>query len=111
MITRIVLFVLASVLLAAHFLRAGQLVAVALCLAVPLLFLYRKQDSLVLLQVAAYAATLIWLETAYARIMERQASGQSWTTSAIIFSVVALFTLVSGLLLNSRVMRERYPAR
>lgn len=110
MITRIVLFILASVLLAAHFLRASQYLPMALCLALPLLFLYRKKVSLILLQVAAYAATAIWLQTALELIRMRQTEGRAWTAAAIIFSAVALFTLVSGLLLNSRVMRARYPA-
>ena len=108
MALRISLFLLASALAAAHFLRAGEYFPMALCLAVPLLFLYKKRVSLVLLQIAAYAATLVWLQTAYALIVVRQASGRGWTTAAMIFSAVALFTLASGLLLNSHVMRERY---
>ncbi len=110
MITRIVLFILASVLLAAHFLRASQYLPMALCLALPLLFLYRNRVSLIVLQITAYAGALVWLQTAFELISARQMSGRSWTVGAIILTTVALFTLVSGLLLNSRVMRERYPA-
>ena len=42
MAPRISLFVVAALLLGAHFLRAGNWPAMALCLAAPLLFFYRN---------------------------------------------------------------------
>jgi hypothetical protein len=69
MLLRISLFVTAALLLGAHFLRAGNLLLVAL----------------------------------------RQRTGQPWTLAAIILGSVALFSLLAGLLLNSRAIRERYP--
>jgi hypothetical protein len=38
----------------------------------------------------------------------RQQIGRPWTVAAIILGSVALLTLLAGLLLNSRTMRERY---
>ena len=52
---RISLFVVAALLLGAHFLRAGSLALVALCLAAPLLFFWRQRWSLILLQLLAIA--------------------------------------------------------
>lgn len=46
MVLRIVIFVIAAVLTAAHFLRGGSDAMVALSLAVPLLFLCKKRWSL-----------------------------------------------------------------
>ena len=106
---RISLFVVAALLLGAHFLRAGNLLMVALCLAAPLLFLWKNRWSLMLLQFLAYAAAGTWIAVAIQLMQLRQQSGQPWTAAAIILGSVALFTLLAGLLLNSRAIRQRYP--
>ena len=51
MIVRITLYIIATWLIAAHFLRAGSLILTALCLATPLLFFIHQRWSLRLLQV------------------------------------------------------------
>jgi len=109
MLLRISLFVTAALLLGAHFLRAGNLMLVALCLAAPLLFLQRKRWSLLLLQLMAYGSGLTWIAAAVQLVQMRQQSGQPWTLAAIILGAVALFTFVAGLLLNSRAIKDRYP--
>jgi hypothetical protein len=108
MALRISLFITAAVLLAAHFLRAGNLALVALCLAAPLLFLHRRRWCLIALQVLAYAAAVNWILVAVELVRLRQQLGQQWTIAALILGTVALLTLLAGLLLNSRAMRERY---
>lgn len=105
---RIVLFIIAAALTAAHFFRAGSYGLVALSLATPLLFLYRKRWSLMLLQLAAYGATVNWLVVMLLLVQLRLQIGRPWTTAAIILAAVALLTLLAGLLLNSRGMREYY---
>jgi len=82
---------------------------VALSLAAPLLFLYKRRWSLMLLQLAAYGATLNWLLAIVLLVQMRQQIGRPWTTAALILGGVTLLTLLAGLLLNSRSMRERYP--
>ena len=106
---RIVLFVLAALLAGAHFLRAGHVELVALCLIAPLLLLYRKRWILILLQIMAYCAAANWIATAVQIVQLRQLEGRSWTIAAIILGTVAAFTMLAGLLLNSRSMTERYP--
>jgi len=69
---RISLYVVAAMLLGAHFLRAGDLVMVALCLAAPLLFLWRRRWSLMLLQLLAYGAAGRWLIIAVFLVWDRQ---------------------------------------
>ncbi|MDD2845389.1 MAG: hypothetical protein PHT57_10580 [Rhodoferax sp.] len=108
MVVRLVLFLIAAALTAAHFFRAENYGMVALSVATPLLFLYRKPASLALLQLAAYGATANWLITALLLVQMRQQIGRPWTVAAIILGTVALLTLLAGLLLNSRGMRERY---
>lgn len=109
MVLRIALFIIAAALTAAHFLRAGNYVLAAFSLATPLLFLYRTRWSLMLLQLAAYGATLNWLVAVVLLVQMRQQVGRPWSTAALILGTVALLTLLAGLLLNSRSMRQRYP--
>ncbi len=106
---RISLYAVAALLLGAHFLRAGSVLMMALCVAAPLLFLWRKRWSLVLLQMLAYGAALTWIAVAYQLVELRQRSGQPWTVAAIILGSVAVFTFAAGLLLNSRAIKDRYP--
>jgi hypothetical protein len=110
MILRISLYATAALLLGAHFLRAGNPAMVALCLAAPLLFLYRRRRSLVVLQALAYAAGGTWIAVAIELVRVRQQAGQSWTAAAVILGAVALLAFVAGLLLNSSAIKNRYPA-
>ena len=109
MFVRIIFFAIAALLLGAHFFRVGNFLLVTLCLATPLLFLYRKRWSLILLQLTAYGATATWLRAAVELVEFRQQAGRPWTAAALILGAVAVFTLVAGLLMNSRCLRERYP--
>jgi hypothetical protein len=105
---RVSIFIIAALLLGAHFLRTGNLVMVALCLAAPLLFLWRSRWSLLLLQALAYCAAAGWVAVAIQLVQLRQQLGQPWTAAVVILSAVALLTLIAGLLLNSRAIKERY---
>lgn len=109
MALRVGLFVTAALLLAAHFLREGNLALVAVCICTPLLFLYRNRRVLILVQVLAYAAALAWAVIAVRLVTARLEAGQPWKLAAMILGAVVLFTLVAGLLLNSRAVAERYP--
>ena len=109
MTLRISIFVIAALLLGAHFLRQGNLVLVALCACAPLLFLHRKRWVLIALQLLAYGAAASWIVLAVRLVELRLQLGHPWTLTAIILGTVALFTLLAGLLLNSRRIRERYP--
>lgn len=101
MFLRIVLYVLASWLIAAHFLRADALVPTVLCLATPLLFLVRRHWMLVALRWLAYAAGAIWLVTAWRIVSMRIGFGQPWALSAVILSTVAAVSVLAGWLLRS----------
>jgi len=111
MILRICLYIVAALLLGAHFLRAGNLALVALCAAAPLLFLWHDRWSLLLLQFLAYGAAGTWIVVAIQLVLARQQLGQPWTAAAVILGTVAVFSLAAGLLLNSRAIAGRYPAR
>lgn len=109
MILRIGLFVAAAVLFGAHFLRQGNFVALVFSLGAPLLFLYRRRWVLIALQAMAYGAAATWIINLQHIVEQRALTGRSWTAAALILGGAALLTLLAGLLLNSRAVRERYP--
>jgi len=108
-IPRIIIFAVAALLLAAHFLRQGNVVVTALCALTPLLFTFRKSWSLIVLQILAYFSAGIWIVTAFLLVQERVALERPWTAAAVILGSVAAFTVAAGLLLNSNAIRKKYP--
>lgn len=108
MILRVLLIIISAILLAAHFLRFGNLLLTAVCLLVPALFLIRRAWSLWLLQGFTYLGAVIWLFTLVQLVIERVAMGRSYGVAVAILGTVTLFTIVSGVLLNSEVMQRRY---
>jgi hypothetical protein len=106
---RIFLLALAAILIAAHFLRGASFLPIFMCLAAPFLLFIKKRWSLITVQVLTGVAALIWLLTLYEIIQERILMNRSWTASAIILGVVAGYTLLTGWLLNSPVVKEQYP--
>ncbi len=110
MTVRIVLYIIASWLMAAHFLRTGSLIPTTLCLVTPALFFVRQRWSLLVLQGLAYAAAVIWLGTAWQIVAMHRVFGQPWLLSAFILVTVAAFSVLAGLLLHSETLRERYRA-
>ena len=110
MALRIGLLIVAAALLGAHFYRAGSIPLAGLCLASPLLFLWRRRWSLVLLQLFSYAAAALWVDAAIRLVALRVEAGRPWIAAAVILGVVALFTLAAGLLLNSRSLSRHYPS-
>ena len=108
MIARILLYGVAAVLIAAHFLRLGNMIGVALCLGAPLLFFVRQRWSLLLLQGLAYAAAAVWLMTAWQIAMQRWSFDQPWLRAALILTVVAAVSAVAGSLLRCKTMQVHY---
>ncbi len=111
MIARVALYLLASCLIAAHFLRAGEIVASTACLAAPLLFLVRRRWSLLLLQGLACGAAAVWLDTAWRIALMRRAFGEPWLRAALILAAVAALSLLAALLLRGATMQGRYRQR
>ena len=111
MLARISLYIVAALLIAAHFLRVGNFIGVALCVATPFLFFVRQHRSLLLLQALAYVAAAIWLVTAWQIAAERLSFGQPWLRAALILVAVAAISALAGGLLRSRSLQVRYGER
>jgi hypothetical protein len=109
MVLRVIPVIIAALILAAHFLRAGNFVVMAACLLAPLLLLIRERWSLIVLQVLAYVGAGLWLTTILEILQQRLRLGLPWTRLVLILGGVALFTLIAGLLLNSAAVKEKYP--
>jgi len=108
MISRISVYIAAALLIAAHFLRIGNMIGVVLCLATPLLFLVHRRWSLLLLQWLAYVAAVIWLGTAWQIVALRLSFGQPWLRAAAILVAVAAVNVLAGGLLRSNTLQARY---
>jgi hypothetical protein len=106
---RVIPIIIAALLLAAHFLRAGNLLLTAVCGLMPLLLLIKKRWSVWALQLFAFAGVVIWLGVAITIVRQRIMLGDSWLRVLFILGGVALFTAAAGLLLNSAAVKERYP--
>ena len=106
---RISLLALAAVLIAAHFLRIAAYIPMLICLAAPFLLFVKKRWSVLVIQALTVVAAVIWLLTLYGIIQQRIFEGRSWIASGIILGAAAGYTLLSGWLLNSPVVKEQYP--
>ena len=106
---RITLLALSAILIAAHFLRTFSILPMLICLAAPFLLFIKKRWSLLTVQALTVVAAVIWLFTLNDIIQQRIFEGRSWTASAIILGAVAGYTLLTGWLLNSPIVKEKYP--
>jgi len=95
-------------LLAAHFVRAGQMVIVVVLLSLLLLLFIKKFWVPWVIQLTLLLGAFEWLSTLYAVANMRIASGMPWTRMAIILGAVALFTALSSLVFRSKAMRNRF---
>ena len=100
--------VLSCLLLAAHFLRAGNLPLVAACVVAPAVLLLRRTWVPRLMQLGLVFAGGVWVWTASDIVRTRMMLGQPWSTAALILGGVALWTLGAGVLFETTSLRRRY---
>src|SRR5437763_11280049 len=90
-----------SLLIAAHFLRTGNILVTIICLAAPLLLLIRKPAVRMGVQIMLVIAAVEWVRTAFMIAQERAADGAPVTRMFVILGSVALFTLLSAIPLRT----------
>ena len=110
MISRILMTIFAFLLLAAHYSRAENTVLTVVSLLLPILFFMKRRITLIVLQVLLYLGSVVWIHTTVLIVMRRIGGGESWIRVLIILGCVTLFTVITGLLLNSKKMKEKYPS-
>jgi hypothetical protein len=95
-------------LMAAHFLRAGQMVFAVVLLSLLLLLLLRKAWVPRVMTLVLILAAVEWLYTIFNVAQMRISLGMPWMRMAIILGVVALFTALSSLVFRSEALRARF---
>ena len=108
MASRLLLVALAFLLLAAHFLRAGNIALLILTLAVIALLVVQRPLAARTVQCALVLATLEWLRTLAILSAERRAVGAPYLRMTFILAGVALTTASSLLAFRSRVVKEHF---
>jgi ferredoxin len=104
----IVLPILSSVVLAAHFSRAQNDWLALLSLLFPLVLFFRKKWILRIYQTYLLAGGIIWIERVFHYAQLRESQGRSWVRLAVILSAVAVFTLLSALILERKKIQSHY---
>lgn len=103
--------VLSFLLLAAHFLRADLVFTAGLCVAMPLLLLFRERWVPLLFQVLLVLGALEWLHTLIVFAGERMDAGRPWIRMVVILGAVMLFTALSGLVFRSNSLRSWFAGK
>ncbi len=100
--------VLAAVVLAAHFLRAGHVLLMLASLGLVGLMFVRRRWAARVIQIALVLATFEWLHTLVLLVVFRRQAGQPFTRLAIILGCVAAVTAASALMFRTQALRQRY---
>jgi hypothetical protein len=108
MVFAVIPIVLSFVVLAAHFLRDGSVVMVAVCLFLPVLLFFPRKGAALVVQAALVLGAIEWIHTLVVIVQERMAAGVPYTRTMIILAVVALWTLASVFVFRMPRMRRRY---
>jgi hypothetical protein len=108
MLKVLILPILSSVLLAAHFSRVQLDWLAVIALLFPLILLIKQKWVLRIYQIYLGGGAIIWTERLlYLRKM-RIEEGQPWIRLVIILAVVALMTLLSAFLLQNKKVQKAY---
>lgn len=95
-------------LMAAHLVRAGQMVMACVLLALLLLLVLKKNWVPWVIQLILLLGAVEWLRTLYSVAQMRIEFGMPWMRMAIILGAVALFTALSCLVFRSKALRSRF---
>ena len=94
-------------MLAAHFLRGGQLLLALLSVVTSIALFIRRLWIIRIVQFALIAGTIEWLRTSVILVLERQSLGLPWLRLASILGLVILLAAFSIFALESEPMRKR----
>lgn len=107
-ILKLIPAILSFLLLGAHFMRVG-LFPVAIMMFLFPIVLFIKQAWLVrIIQILLVIGAAEWIRTLFAYIEIRKMIGEDTTRLTIIMLSVALFTLLSAVLFQTRSLKELY---
>lgn len=103
--------VLSLIVLGGHLFRNGPFLALPLVfVSLPLLLIPRGWVARYF-QFALLIAALEWVRYAIAVGLERDEAGQPWLRAVVILAAMALFTLFSAAMFETRTLLHLYPRR
>ena len=108
MIYRIIPLIMSWILIAAQFHIIGNKLLMVASLSVPMLLLIFRRQALLLVQWVTYAGIIIWIKAGIDYVNLHMDSGGNYFTIVIFFSLVALWTVASSLLLYTDDFRRVY---
>jgi hypothetical protein len=100
--------VFSSVLLAAHFSRVDMILTALMCLMFPLSLGIKRRFFLRTFQLYLLVGVWVWIQRTLVLRGQRIKAGEPWLNLVLILGGVALFTLISALVLENRRIKERY---
>ncbi len=107
-VLRLLPVIFSFLLLAAHFSRMNILPLVILSVLVPVMLLVKKVWIVRTIQVLLVLGAFEWVRSMFNYIEVRKSIGDDWSRLAIILSLVALFTALSGLVLQMKKLKKVY---
>ena len=108
MIYRIMPLTISWILIAAQFHLIGNKSLMMASLAVPMFLLILRRKALLFVQWTTFAGIFIWIKAGIDYVNINMIPGGSYFNIVIFFSFVALWTVVSGLLLYTDDFRRVY---
>ncbi len=109
-IPRLILVVLATLVLGAHFLRAGHALVALVIVVAPALLAFRTRWAAWTVKGLLLLGTLEWVRTLLELVDVRRALGLPYTRMAVILGSVALVTAVAALLIRVKPALTEKPA-
>jgi len=108
MIYRIIPVIISWILISAQFHVIGNKSLMMASLAVPMFLLILRRKALLFVQWLTYAGIIIWIKAGIDYVNINMVPGGSYFSIVIFFSLVALWTVASGLLLYTDDFRRIY---
>lgn len=100
--------IISLLVLAAHFLRYGNLIVIGTIALLLLLLLIKHKISARIVQLGLLLATIEWIGTAHMLISYRLDYDMPWIRLSAIMIFVILFTFASIFVFKTKTLRERY---
>lgn len=100
--------ILSLLVLAVHFLRAGNLPMVVVMVLLPGLLLVRRPWAARVLQAFLSLGAIIWVLTLGSLAKERMADGRPYVRMAVILGAVAAIAALSALAFQTRRLRAHF---
>ena len=108
MIYRVIPLIISWILISAQFHIIGQKSLMVASLALPMFLLIFRRQALLFVQWMTYTGIIIWIKAGIDYVNIHMVPGGNYFTILIFFSLVALWTVASGLLLYTEDFRRIY---